>query len=567
MGNSRVRLPKVNCSNTLRLVCNSVLALILNVCLGTATADAQNASWLLNPESSAWNNPANWAPTTVPIGTATFGASNTTTITFPRFTTIVDTLSFIPGAPAYTFVMSTTGALLINAGIVNNSSNAPTFIATNGDINFSRTADNSIITNGVAGVTSFNGGTAGTATITNINGGQTQFPTFSSTDDASIINTNGGQTIFTGRFASAGNATITNAGGGLTTFEFGTADNATIINNNGGRTIFSGSGAGGNATIITNNGGLTLFSGASSGGSARFITNAGGAVDISGRSPGVLPMTGSVMAAGSIEGAGTYYLGANPFYVGFNNRSTGVTGIIADGGISGGTGGSLIKNGSGTLTLSGINTYTGGTVLNAGALAVNSAQALGFGNVVVNEGILEADSQPINVKGSYTQNASGTLELAVSGASPGQFDRLNVGGNAALGGALQLISARFHPKLGDQLALVTSAGGILSRFTHFVEPFGTGPGFTTVELQYSLHSVALKFVILPFPAPSVVTSVDFASFARTPNQLAAGNVLDQAQFDPAAAKLISFLDNQSFSDLPADLQKITPDGTSPPFTR
>ena len=77
--------------------------------------------------------------------------------------------------------------------------------------------------------------------------------------------------------------------------------------------------------------------------------------------------------------------------------------------------GSLIKVGSGTLTLLGINTYSGGTVLDAGTLTVNGPQALGLGNVVVNGGTLNADPQPINVKGNYTQNAGGTLELNIGG--------------------------------------------------------------------------------------------------------------------------------------------------------
>jgi hypothetical protein len=66
--------------------------------------------------------------------------------------------------------------------------------------------------------------------------------------------------------------------------------------------------------------------------------------------------------------------------------------------------------------------------------------------VTVNGGVLAADPQPINVKGNYTQNAGGTLQLQVAGANPGQYDTLNVGGNAALGGTLQLISLGFQPK-------------------------------------------------------------------------------------------------------------------------
>ena len=128
----------------------------------------------------------------------------------------------------------------------------------------------------------------------------------------------------------------------------------------------------------------------------------------------------------------------------FNRSNTlDIAGIIS------GTG-SVQQNGAGTTVLSGTNTYTGGTVVNAGTLTVNNPQALGLGDVVVNGGILRADPQPINVKGNYTQNAGGTLQLQVAGANAGQYDTLNIGGNAALGGTLQLISLGFKPKAGNE---------------------------------------------------------------------------------------------------------------------
>jgi hypothetical protein len=66
---------------------------------------------------------------------------------------------------------------------------------------------------------------------------------------------------------------------------------------------FDNTASAGNATITTNNGGSTQFSNTASGGNARFITNAGGNVDIS-------QLTSAGTTAGSIEGAGTYFLGA-----------------------------------------------------------------------------------------------------------------------------------------------------------------------------------------------------------------------------------------------------------------
>jgi fibronectin-binding autotransporter adhesin len=52
-------------------------------------------------------------------------------------------------------------------------------------------------------------------------------------------------------------------------------------------------------------------------------------------------------------------LGRITLTVGGNGTSTTFAGVIADGGIIGGTGAGLTKVGAGTLTLSGANTYTG----------------------------------------------------------------------------------------------------------------------------------------------------------------------------------------------------------------
>jgi fibronectin-binding autotransporter adhesin len=139
-----------------------------------------------------------------------------------------------------------------------------------------------------------------------------------------------------------------------------------------------------------------------------------------------------------------YFLSANGTFLADAGTTSTLNGVIS------GTG-SLTKDGPGTLTLTGKNTFTGGTVLSAGALTVNGPQALGLGNVMLNGGILNADPQPINVKGNYTQNAGATLQFQVAGANPGQYDTLNVGGNAALGGTLQLISLGFKPVAGNIL--------------------------------------------------------------------------------------------------------------------
>ncbi len=223
------------------------------------------------------------------------------------------------------------------------------------------------------------------------------------------------------------------------------------------------------------------------------------------------------------------------------------TGTDVYSGVIQGTG-SLTKIGAGTLTLSGNNSYSGGTLINAGTLVVNSAQALGLGDVVVNGGVLRADPQPINVKGNYTQNAGGTLQLRLGGSAPGQFDVLNVGGRAALDGTLQLLAIHgFQPKIGDKLTLVLAAGGVSGQFANVLDPFSSLIAF---DLVYLPNSVVLEF------------ASNFTAFAQTPNQLAVATQLDGVAFDPRETQLISFLQNEPLSNLGADFEKISPDSLS-----
>jgi len=67
-----------------------------------------------------------------------------------------------------------------------------------------------------------------------------------------------------------------------------------------------------------------------------------------------------------------------------NGDSLEISGAIGE---SGGAK-SLTKTGAGTLSLSGANTYTGGTAVNAGTLSVGNNDGLGTGSVTVNGGIL-----------------------------------------------------------------------------------------------------------------------------------------------------------------------------------
>ncbi|WP_205855876.1 phosphatase PAP2 family protein, partial [Phytoactinopolyspora endophytica] len=77
--------------------------------------------------------------------------------------------------------------------------------------------------------------------------------------------------------------------------------------------------------------------------------------------------------------------------------------------------GGLTKRGSGALTLTGDNGYTGGTELEAGTLAAGSATALGKGDVSVVGGTLRLDPEAggVDVRGAYTQSSDGVLDVTL----------------------------------------------------------------------------------------------------------------------------------------------------------
>src|SRR5262249_37585994 len=166
-----------------RTMCRHLLTTAAAVALLAAMpAHAQNATWSTAPGSSDFNTAANWNPATVPTGTAFFGASTITGLTFnPGAVNSLGGFTFNAGAPAYSFSLATPSSLTFTgAGIVNNSSNAPSFsLPFTSVLAFtnSSTAGNAIITNsGTSAVTQFfNSSTAANATIINTNSGFTAF--------------------------------------------------------------------------------------------------------------------------------------------------------------------------------------------------------------------------------------------------------------------------------------------------------------------------------------------------------------------------------------------------------
>ncbi|MDR4501492.1 MAG: autotransporter-associated beta strand repeat-containing protein [Nitrospirales bacterium] len=148
---------------------------------------------------------------------------------------------------------------------------------------------------------------------------------------------------------------------------------------------------------------------------------------------GTLDLNDVSTTIGSLTGSGAALLGTGTLTVG-DATSTTFAGILSETG-------SLVKQGTGTLTLSGANTYSGATNITAGILQLNGSGTLGVGSAV-------------------TLGASGTLDLNDVSATIGSL----TGSGAALLGTGTLT-------VGD--ATSTTFAGILSEAGSLVKQ-GTG---------------------------------------------------------------------------------------------
>ncbi|MDR6634080.1 outer membrane autotransporter protein [Phyllobacterium sp. 1468] len=372
--------------------------------------------------------------------------------------------------------------------------------------------------------------------------GLIQFLDNSTAGAATILNDTGSQIRFDGTGTSAGTATITNSGSSTspavqnstTIFDTtSTAGSARITNISDGRTQFLGSSTAGNATITNDVGGGTFFEATSTGDNAQLVTIGTGFVDFS---------RSAIAAnrAGSISGSGELRLGSIDFTVGSNNLSTTYSGVIQDGGTNGGTGASLTKTGTGTLTLSGINTYTGGTTVNQGTLSVNgtigavnvlSGATLGgigtVGNTVVVSGATIAPGNSIgtlNVAGDITLDAGSiySVELAGSGAS----DLIAASGVATLQGgsvAVTALDPQTSYQTGQVYRILTAQGGVSGAFDPSVL---SNSAFLSATLANTANAVDLTIVVAPTPPNPPGPPPVFVTAAQTRNQLATAGALD-----------------------------------------
>jgi len=185
--------------------------------------------------------------------------------------------------------------------------------------------------------------------------------------------------------ASSKTLTLTNNGA----VNFNNTSSANIgtgtanITNNATLKFSNSSNAG--TTNISNSSGQSIIFKDTATAANTTITNHSGIIDLSGMTTGL-----SIGTLSEPGGVGNIFLGGNTLTVGGLNFGpfASIMSPIQDGGISGGTGGSLIKTGTGLVSTSASHSYTGTTEVQQGQLNVNSGGKLGSGLVTVDSGAI-----------------------------------------------------------------------------------------------------------------------------------------------------------------------------------
>ncbi len=302
-----------------------------------------------------------------------------------------------------------------------------------------------------------NGG-GGTGTLTIQNGGLVSAPTImmgafdpSATGTLNLDGTAGarGVLVTAALTKDLGSASVSFDGGILrasadsTDFIAGFAPGSLVIQSGGlfvdtnGFAVEASSGLSGTGALVKQGAGTLTLSGANAytGGT----TVAAGTLAI-----------GNGGTTGSILGDVVVGTGATLAF----NRSDAVS---FPGAVSGG--GALTQQGSGTLTLTGANSYSGGTIVAAGTLAIGNGGTAGsiLGDIVVDAGAVLAFNRSDAITFAGTVSGAGTLTQLGSGTLILIGSNSYVGGTIVAAGTLAIGNGGTAGSIGGNVAIGTGA--------------------------------------------------------------------------------------------------------------
>jgi autotransporter-associated beta strand protein len=207
---------------------------------------------------------------------------------------------------------------------------------------------------------------------------------------------------------------------------------------------------------------------------------------------------------GSIEGEGQIRLADTQLTIGSNDLSTTFSGLIEDYGYYNETGGSLIKIGRGTLSLTHDNTFTGGVRVKRGVLLINNTTGSGTGpgKVQVEGGTLGGKGF---IGGLVTVGTGGSQRAVLAPGTDGlavltMLRTLTFGTNSAYNWNVDTQSVRSDGIAANGVTI--SAGALFTIFPRRNASIPIGSIFTAID---NTAATAISGTFINLPDGGVVT--------------------------------------------------------------
>ncbi|MBJ4927521.1 fibronectin-binding autotransporter adhesin ShdA [Salmonella enterica] len=189
--------------------------------------------------------------------------------------------------------------------------------------------------------------------------------------------------------------------------------------------------------------------------------------------------------------------------------------------------GSLVKIGTGELTLNGDNDYSGGTTIDDGTLIANHADSLGTG-AIDNSGVLQVGEGELEntLSGSGLLVKTGTGELTLSGDNNTYFGDTTIAGGTLIAANVNALGSGNIDNSGTLMLDANGAFELANVTTHSGATTALAAGSTLDAGQFTQEDGSTLSIDLGAATDDAVITADSVALGGTLNVTGIGSVTD-----------------------------------------